>query len=46
MAKWYVAYEEREEFFDLLCSGASVEVAAASSGVSSEAGRWWKPRVS
>ncbi len=43
MAKRYVAYEEREEFFDLLCSGLSLQAAAAHSGVSSTAGRgWWR----
>jgi len=43
MAKRYVAYEERDEFFDLLCSGSSLEAAAAGSGVSATAGRgWWR----
>jgi IS30 family transposase len=43
MAKRFVSYEERVEFFDLLCSGLSMEAAAAGSGVSPTAGRgWWR----
>ena len=43
MTKRYVSYEERDEFFDLLCSGSSLEAAALHSGVSSTAGRgWWR----
>ncbi|MCW2827154.1 MAG: Integrase, catalytic region [Marmoricola sp.] len=43
MAKRYVSYEERDEFFDLLCSGSSLDAAAVGSGVSSTAGRgWWR----
>jgi IS30 family transposase len=43
MAKRFVSYEERVEFFDLLCSGLSMEAAAAGSGVSTTAGRgWWR----
>ncbi len=43
MARRFVSYEEREEFFDLLCSGLSISAAAAFSGVSSDAGReWWR----
>ncbi|VXB61337.1 hypothetical protein NOCARDAX2BIS_260007 [Nocardioides sp. AX2bis] len=29
MAKRYVSYEERDEFFELLCSGLSLDAAAA-----------------
>ena len=43
MARRYVSYEERDEFFDLLCSGLSLQAAAARSGVSANAGRgWWQ----
>ncbi len=43
MARRYVAYEERDEFFDLLCSGLSLQASAARSGVSVNAGRgWWQ----
>jgi transposase, IS30 family len=43
MAKRYVSYEERDEFFDLLCSGLSLQAAAGHSGVSTTAGRgWWQ----
>jgi IS30 family transposase len=43
MAKRYVSYEEREEFFELLCSGLSLDAAATGSGVSGTAGRgWWR----
>ena len=43
VAKRFVSYEEREEFFDLVCSGLSLHRAAASSGVSERAGRdWWR----
>jgi IS30 family transposase len=43
VAKRYVSYEEREEFFELLCSGLSVQGAAAGSGVSAAAGTgWWR----
>ena len=43
MARRYVSYEERDEFFDLLCSGLSLQAAAARSGVSASAGRgWWQ----
>src|SRR3954452_9467930 len=43
MARRYVSYEERDEFFDLLCSGLSLQSAAALSGVSAAAGRgWWQ----
>ena len=43
MARRCVSYEEREEFFDLLCSGLSLEAASALSGVSSATGRgWWR----
>jgi transposase, IS30 family len=43
MAKRYVSYEERDEFLDLLCSGLSLDAAAAGSGVSTTAGRgWWR----
>jgi len=38
-----VAYEVREEFFDLVCSGMSLQAAAAVSGVSLTAGSaWWR----
>jgi transposase, IS30 family len=38
-----VPYEEREEFFELVCSGLSVQRAAELSGVSINAGRsWWR----
>jgi IS30 family transposase len=37
------AYETREEFFDLLCLGLSVQAAEAAVGVSSGVGlRWWR----
>ena len=39
MAKRFVSVEERGEFFELLCSGLSLDAAAAGSGVSSTAGR-------
>jgi IS30 family transposase len=43
MAKRYVPYEEREEFFELVCSGMSIQAAAAASGVSVTAGSsWWR----
>jgi len=43
MAKRHVSYEEREEFFELLCSGFSVQAAAAGAGVSATAGgAWWR----
>lgn len=43
MARRYVSYEERDEFFDLLCSGLPLQAAAAHSGVSKEAGsQWWR----
>jgi hypothetical protein len=43
MAKRFVSYEERVEFFELLCSGLSMEAAAAGGGVSTTAGRgWWR----
>jgi len=43
MAKRYVPYEEREEFFELVCSGLSLQRAASFSGVSVRAGQvWWR----
>ena len=43
MVKRVVAYEVREEFFDLVCSGMSLQAAAAVSGVSLTAGSaWWR----
>ena len=43
MAKRRVAYEEVEEFFELLCSGLSMEASARTAGVSDTAGRgWWR----
>ena len=43
VAKRFVSYEEREEFFELVCSGLSLHRAAAVSGVSERAGRdWWR----
>ncbi|MGK2866514.1 MAG: transposase, partial [Mycobacterium sp.] len=43
MGKRYVPYEEREEFFELVCSGMSVKAAASASGVSVTAGSsWWR----
>jgi transposase, IS30 family len=43
MAKRRVTYQEREEFFELVCSGLSLKRAAELSGVSSNAGRrWWR----
>lgn len=43
MAKRYVPYEEREEFFELVCSGMSIKAAAGASGVSVTAGSsWWR----
>jgi IS30 family transposase len=42
VAKRYVAYEEREEFFELVCSGVSLLRAARWSGVSVRAAQeWW-----
>ena len=43
MVKRVVAYEVREEFFDLVCSGMSLQAAAAVTGVSLTAGSaWWR----
>ncbi len=43
MAKRAIAYEEQEEFFELVCSGLSLQRAATSSGVSVRAGAgWWR----
>lgn len=43
MAKRHVPYEEREEFFELVCSGMSIQAAAAGAGVSLTAGAsWWR----
>jgi IS30 family transposase len=43
MAKRYVPYEQREEFFELVCSGMSLQRAAAAAGVSARAsGLWWR----
>lgn len=43
VAKRAISYEEREEFFDLVCSGLSLQRAARSSGVSVMAGAgWWR----
>lgn len=43
MVRRFVSVEEREEFFELLCSGLPLQAAAAGSGVSSCAGRaWWR----
>ena len=37
------AYETREEFLDLFCSGMSMKAAQAAVGVSAGAGlRWWR----
>jgi IS30 family transposase len=42
MGKRHVPYEERAEFFELVCAGLSVQAAAAWAGVSVTAGRgWW-----
>ncbi|KQZ66059.1 IS30 family transposase [Nocardioides sp. Root151] len=39
----YVSYEQREEFFGLLCLGMSLQAAAVAVGVSVTAGRsWWR----
>ena len=38
-----MCYEEREEFFGLVCSGMSIQAAAAAAGVSVNAGvSWWR----
>jgi transposase, IS30 family len=43
MPRRRVAYGEREEFFELVCSGLSLKRAAELSGVSENAGReWWR----
>jgi transposase, IS30 family len=43
MAKRRVRYEEREEFFELVCSGMSIQAAAGAAGVSVTAGAaWWR----
>jgi IS30 family transposase len=43
MAKRHVPYEEREEFFELVCSGMSIQAAADAAGVSVTAGTaWWR----
>ena len=43
MAKRHVPYEVREEFFDLVCSGMPLRVAAGAAGVSTTASKlWWK----
>jgi IS30 family transposase len=43
MAKRRVRYEEREEFFELVCSGMSLQAAAGAAGVSLTAGAsWWR----
>jgi IS30 family transposase len=43
MAKRVIAYEVREEFFDLVCSGMSVQAAAGVVGVSyTAASEWWR----
>lgn len=43
MAKRAISYEEQEEFFDLVCSGLSLQRAATGSGVSVKAGTgWWR----
>ncbi|MGZ4455809.1 MAG: IS30 family transposase, partial [Nocardioides sp.] len=43
MAKRAISYEEQEEFFDLVCSGLSLQRAATASGVSVTAGTgWWR----
>src|SRR3954454_12701420 len=43
MAKRFVSYEEREEFFELVCSGFSLQGAAEGAGVSVTAGAlWWR----
>lgn len=43
MAKRYVPYEQREEFFELVCLGMSIQAAASAAGVSVTAGTsWWR----
>lgn len=43
VAKRYVSDEEREEFFELVCSGMSIRAAAATAGVSVRSGgSWWR----
>ena len=43
MAKRHVSYEEREEFFELVCSGMSLQAEAGAVGVSVTAGTaWWR----
>jgi len=43
MAKRRVSYEEREEFFELVCSGFSIQAAAGAAGVSvTAATSWWR----
>lgn len=43
MPKRRVSYEEREEFFELVCSGMSIQAAAGAAGVSVTAGAsWWR----
>ena len=43
VAKRVIAFEVREEFFDLVCSGMSLRTAAATVGVSgSAAAGWWQ----
>lgn len=43
MAKRHVAYEEREEFFELVCAGMPIQAAAGAAGVSVMAGAtWWR----
>ena len=43
MGRRYVSYEEREEFFELVCSGLSLQAAGGLLGVSETATRmWWR----
>ena len=43
MAKRHVPYEQREEFFELVCSGFSIQAAAGAAGVSVTASAsWWR----
>lgn len=43
MPKRRVPYEQREEFFELVCSGMSIQGAAGAAGVSvTAAGLWWR----
>ncbi|WP_185995629.1 IS30 family transposase [Nocardioides campestrisoli] len=43
MPKRHVSYEQREEFFELVCAGLSIKAACRGAGVSERAGTvWWQ----